>query len=302
MSPHAIPPEQTEGEPPIRRGRKPEPITDQAGTSHRAWLEPVRTRLFTSGLTLDDLVERSGYSKTRISELLRGAGLYPRWEITYSVIRVLGIPARPMRRLWVAAAREAQKKKDWIDGCIAEVPPSKRPDVRPLDHQGFTDTHQAPYTSYAKALLLTDERAACVVLETFDILWLCWDEALGSSNVQRFGWRLLRARVMARTPHLDNHPLLAAAAFATVAQDQAVDPAARFAQVGESLMLFDAVSRLPDNQMDVTILRYLCGMDTTAAAEVLGVPLASARSDDRHAKRTLTETLNLHDRPGGASL
>ncbi|MFJ3037112.1 MULTISPECIES: hypothetical protein [Streptomyces] len=56
--------------------------------------------LFASGLTLDDLVDRSGYSKTRVSELLRGNGYYPAWEITFSVGHALDVPTRPLRRLW----------------------------------------------------------------------------------------------------------------------------------------------------------------------------------------------------------
>jgi hypothetical protein len=97
-----------------RRGRKPAPISETAGPSHRAWLEPVRDVVFSSsGPTLDDLVYRSGYSKTRISELLRGNGYYPAWEITSSVIRALGLPVLPMRRLWTAAAREARKEPFW---------------------------------------------------------------------------------------------------------------------------------------------------------------------------------------------
>jgi hypothetical protein len=102
-----------------KRGRKPAPISESVGLSHRAWLEPVRSTLSASGLTLNDLADRSGYSKTRISELLRGNGYYPAWEITFSVVRVLGIPASPMYRLWSAAAREANKETDWIRQCIS---------------------------------------------------------------------------------------------------------------------------------------------------------------------------------------
>lgn len=296
MSPVSPPPDQPEGEPPSRRGRKPEPISPAAGACHRAWLQAVRSRLFASGLTLDELVERSGYSKTRISELLRGNGPYPRWELTYSVIHVLGIPASPMRRLWKAAAHDARKKQAWIDRCIETVAVSLGPDVPPLDHQGFTETNRAAYTDFAKVFLLNGERASWVVAETFDILWLCWDDALASADVQRFAWKVLRGRIMARIPQCEGgYPDLRAAAFATVAQDQAADPAARFAQIEESFLLFEAISRLPDNQLDVTVLRYLCGLDATTAADVMGVPLATVRSDDRHAQRTLHNTLNRRD-------
>jgi DNA-directed RNA polymerase specialized sigma24 family protein len=56
---------------------------------------------------------------------------------------------------------------------------------------------------------------------------------------------------------------------------------------------------LPDHQLDVMVLKYLRGMDDTAVADLLGVPIASVRSTDRHARRSLTSTLSPHDRPGG---
>ncbi|MFF7048170.1 hypothetical protein ACFY94_07370 [Streptomyces griseorubiginosus] len=68
----------------------------------------MRSRFVASGLTLDDLVGRSGYSKTRLSELLRGKGYYPGWEI-YSVVRALDMPVGPLLQLWKAAAIEAEK-------------------------------------------------------------------------------------------------------------------------------------------------------------------------------------------------
>lgn len=299
MTGAATRPEQSEGEPPSRRGRKLGPISDTVGAAHRAWLVSVRATLLASGLTLDDLAERSGYSKSRISELLRGNNPYPRWEITHSVIHVLGIPARPMRRLWTAAAREAHKNPDWIQRCIEKVTLSVGPDTPPLDHQGFTDASREAYTEFARVFLPGDHQAAWVVAETFDILWLCWDAALASSDVSRFAWKVLRARVMARTPHTDGHPELRPSAFITVAQDQAQDTSARFAQFEESLVVFEAISCLPDNQLDVTVLRYMCGLDDTAAADILGVSLATVLSDGRHAQRALTNTLYPHPHPRG---
>ncbi|MEU3466132.1 hypothetical protein ABZ721_40145 [Streptomyces sp. NPDC006733] len=97
------------------------------------------------------------------------------------------------------------------------------------------------------------------------------------------------------------HPELAAAAFSTVAQQEAGDPADRLRQIAESLQVFHGISRLPDHQMDITILQYTCGMSVATAAAVLGVPYASASSDSRHAARTLDALLDLHDRPGETS-
>ncbi|MFD5270503.1 hypothetical protein [Streptomyces sp. NPDC058335] len=159
-------------------------------------------------------MERSGYSKTRISELLRGNGYHPAWEITFSVTRALGLPTRPLRRLWAAAAREAGKGDDGIRHGIRQV--AHDGEEAPLPYQAFTDDVEGIYTDYARAFLLTDQRARWVVSEAFDILWVCWDGATASDNIHRYAWRLLRSRVMTRAPrHHDGRPDLRAAVFST---------------------------------------------------------------------------------------
>jgi hypothetical protein len=284
-----------ESESASRRGRKLGPIAERVGGAHKAWLEAVRGKLILSGQTIADIAELTGYSKSKISELLRGEGLYTTWEITCSVIHVLQIPKWPMRRLWAAAAREAQKKPKWIQDCIEQVALVIGPSAPPMDHQAFSTTSSPVYTAYAGVFVPGEQGPARVVDETFDVLWLCWDDILASSDAHNAAWQVLRARVMARAPHIDGHPDLRDAAFATVALHRTSTEAARFAQVEESLVLFEAISRLPDNQLDVIVLRHLCGLDQIATADTLGVPLATVRSDERHAKRGLTAILNPHN-------
>ncbi|MFF4399638.1 XRE family transcriptional regulator [Streptomyces sp. NPDC001480] len=271
-----------------KRGRKPAPISQAAGLSHRAWLEPVRSFLFSSGLTLNDLVDRSGYSKTRISELLRGNGYYPAWEITFSVIRALGLPVQPMRRLWTAAAREARKEPGWIEHCIQQV--ALEPEHPPVAHQAFTEALRTPYTDYTRAFLLTDHRARWVVAETFDLLWLCWSEAGTSADIRRYAWRLLRSRVMARADrHHDGHPDLRPAVFST-AEVRDSTPG-HFIILTELVDLFDAIGRLPHDQMDVAVLRYLCGMHPDDMPDVLGLSPAICHAVDHHARAALEDLL-----------
>ncbi|MCX4554341.1 MULTISPECIES: transcriptional regulator [unclassified Streptomyces] len=282
-------------DPPSRRGRKLAAISEHAGYCHRSWLEPLRDRLIASGLTLDDLVHRSGYSKTRISELLSGKGYYPRWAITYSVVRVLEVPVWPLRRLWTAAAREADKNTGWIENRIHEVQPLQH-EQPPLAHQAFKDAMQDPYTAYARAFLQRDQRAQWVVAEVFDILWLGWDEAVASPDVRRHAWRLLRSRVMLRTDrHPEGHPDLRPAAFSTVAQSQIGDLGARFAEIATMTDFFDAIGRLPENQLDVAVLRYLCGMCRYTIPAIVGLHPAIANTMDHHARGALERAYHLHD-------
>lgn len=288
MKPPQVP-EQPAGEPPHRRGRPPEPICESAGMAHRSWLEPLRSRFVASGLTLDELVSRSGYSKTRLSELLRGKGYYPRWEITYSVVRALDIPVGPVRRLWKAAAREADKDADWIRNRISDVQPDDG-DEQPVAHQGLVQAMWHPYTAYAQAFLQSGTRARQAACETFDILWLTWDEAIASSDTSRYAWELLRKKVLFRTPKRPGgFPDLRAAAFSTVGQAEIPDLAERLAHIEVFGRFFDAIAGLPVDQMDVTVLRYLCGIHPDAIPGIVGLSPAITHTLDHHARGALNE-------------
>ncbi|WP_151485198.1 sigma-70 RNA polymerase sigma factor region 4 domain-containing protein [Streptomyces albicerus] len=51
--------------------------------------------------------------------------------------------------------------------------------------------------------------------------------------------------------------------------------------------MFKATSRLPDHQLDVTVLRRLYGLPSEDVSALLSVPLATVRSSKRHAVRFL---------------
>ncbi|WP_372410960.1 RNA polymerase subunit sigma [Streptomyces luteireticuli] len=279
------------GDDPLGRpGRKLGPIAAGVGAAHRDWLEPVRDQYFASGLTVGELARKAGWSKSKVSELLRGVGLYPSWELTYGVLHVLGMPAWPMRRLWSVAALEAHKKPEWVNGCVKRVVLSAGPGLPPVDHRAFAENHHGAYASYAKVFLGPTD-AARTVDEVFDILWLRWQEVLRSANVEKFAWQVLRRRVMARASRIDGRPRLETAAFDTIALQQAPFDG-QFAQIEESLALFRAIGRLPDFQLDVIVLRYLRGLDDNRVADVLGAPQALIRSAERHAKRSLTASFD----------
>ncbi|WP_327721683.1 XRE family transcriptional regulator [Streptomyces sp. NBC_00490] len=276
-------------DPPHRRGRPPEPICASAGLAHRTWLEPVRSRFTASGLTLDDLVGRSGFSKTRLSELMRGKGLYPTWEITYSVVRALDLPVGPLRRLWKVAAIEADKKPSWIDDRLQAVPPADT-DERPLAHVALYQAMVVPYNAYAQAFLQSLPRARHAVGEVFDLLWLTWDDATSSPDTPRHAWQLLRATVLSRAAQRPaGHYDLRAAAFSTAHQAQASHLIERLARIDVLARFFDAIAQLPDDQMDVTVLRYLCGIDPDAIPAVVGLPPALVHTLDHHARWALKQ-------------
>ncbi|MEU8295540.1 hypothetical protein [Streptomyces pseudogriseolus] len=54
-------------------------------------------------------------AKSKLSELLRGVGHYPRWEVVHRLSTVLDIPNWPLYRLWRQAALDIGKTKEWIE-------------------------------------------------------------------------------------------------------------------------------------------------------------------------------------------
>ncbi|MDU0258487.1 hypothetical protein RVN83_36830 [Streptomyces sp. PU10] len=70
-------------------------------------------------------------------------------------------------------------------------------------------------------------------------------------------------------------------------------------ELDETLELFTAISRLPVRQLDVIVLRRLCGFTHEAApSALLGAFLATIRSDERHATRFL-DSVTPHPAPKG---
>ncbi|MFF0766925.1 sigma factor-like helix-turn-helix DNA-binding protein [Streptomyces sp. NPDC003737] len=274
---------------PLRPGRKLGPIAANVGSAHRAWLEPMRDTYLRSGLTLSELSGRVRFAKSKLSELLRGTGLYPRWEIILSLCIELNIPQWPLYRLWQQAAVEAHKSREWIERS-SEKAPLTTPHTAPLDHSAFRELVENDYHLYAQVFLDDDQRDSAVS-DTFDILWLCWNDALASCDTRRFAWQVLHATVMSRTPHLDGRPAFATAAFDTVILQSLTNTSARLNQLEESLELFKAMSRLPDHQLDVMVLRRLCGFSPEGASALLGIPAAAVRSNERHAVHFLESVI-----------
>jgi transcriptional regulator with XRE-family HTH domain len=250
----------------------------------------MRAAYLTSGLTLSELSTRVNFAKSKISELLRGVGLYPRWEIVLLLAVELDMPSWPLYRLWRQAAFEAHKTSEWVERCTQGTTLTTTDTPPPLHHRAFRELVESDYLLYAQVFLDDDQRDTAVS-DTFDILWLSWNDALASHDTRRFAWNVLRATVMARTPHLDGRPELSRAAFDTVALQSLTHPADCLNQLAESLELFTAISRLPAHRLDVMVLRRLCGFSSETVSALLGVSLAAVRSDERHATRFLESVI-----------
>ncbi|MER7057190.1 sigma-70 family RNA polymerase sigma factor [Streptomyces sp. NPDC000351] len=274
-----------------RPGRKLGPIAGNVSSTHRAWLEPMRETYLASGLTLSALSSRISFAKSKLSELLRGVGLYPRWEVVFLLAAELDMPNWPLYRLWRQAAFEARRTSEWIDRCTERKPIlTATHTAPPWDHRAFREQTEGDYLLYAQ-VFLDDNQRDTTVSDTFDILWLSWNDALTSHDTRRYAWNVLRATVMARTPHRDGRPELGMAAFDTVALRSLTDPADELDLVPELVELFTVISHLPRRQFDVMVLRRLCGFAPEAVSALVGASLATVRSDERHATHFVESVL-----------
>jgi hypothetical protein len=208
------------------------------------------------------------------------------------------MPLPPMRRQWISGAVEAGKKRSWIEACLHEVPVADQ--RQPLPLRALQDAMREPYTDYASVFLLNSKRAGSVVSETFDVLWMCWLLATGSPNTNRFAWSLLRARVLPRAPrNPDGSINMSMAALFTQAYAAEASCEEHQAQLEESVELFDAISRMPHNPMDTSVLRYLCGLPDDKIPDIIGVTPTLATVFDHHARQILEVDLAARTHPGG---
>ncbi|MFF3910549.1 XRE family transcriptional regulator [Streptomyces sp. NPDC001848] len=278
------------GRTPGKRGRRLRGIDDAVGPAHRSWLEPIRHRFSTTGMTLNELSDRTGHSKSRLSELMRGSGPHPRWVVTAGVGRALGMPMPPMLRLWMNGAREAGKDQSWIDACVQESAVEET--SQPLALRALTSVMAGRYTAFAGAFLPVSHQAEQVVAEVFDILWMQWETAMASPNVHRYAWHVLRARVLSQAPRdRDGRVDMSATAFSTAAAHGINDLDELWIHLQETGSLLKAISRLPDNLVDYTVLRYLCGIPKGEIPGILGIASAQGGHFDREARRMLEADL-----------
>ncbi|MEV7427726.1 sigma-70 family RNA polymerase sigma factor [Streptomyces sp. NPDC091212] len=278
-------------QPQVRPGRKPGPIAPDVSSSHRAWLEPVREKYLDSDRTLGDLGEQVLLAKSKLSELLRGVGLYPRWEVIHRLAAELCLPSWPLHRLWRQAALDAGKGREWIDRSTENTARATTGHRPPLEHIALRQIVSADYRFYAQAFL-GDDALDSAVEDTFATLWLRWEAALRSPDIRSFAWSILRTTVMTRATHRDGRPELEAAVFDTVTLQTQTSPSLGAAQMTRLMELFKAISRLPAGQLDVMVLLHLCGFTAEKTSSLLGVSLATVRSDERRAVRYLESAVS----------
>ncbi|WP_164543605.1 RNA polymerase sigma factor [Streptomyces mobaraensis] len=182
--------------------------------------------------------------------------------------------------------RSEQRLDPWSDSLSEEAFAA----VLPPDFTAFYALHHRPYLLYACAQLGTRADAEWVVEEVFGQLASCWTEVLRQPNVAAYALATLKeetAKVLAAR----GRPLalVETAAFA----DVRAGTRDRLLRLESDLGLYSAITRLPDRQYDVVVLRYVLGYPVRQVAEIMGLTPATVRSHVRGARRRLARELGI---------
>jgi len=161
------------------------------------------------------------------------------------------------------------------------------------EFEAYYQEYQEVWRAYAYARTGALEAADQIVDEVTAQLADLWACASGHDDVGRYAWALLRTTIVR---WLNDHQ--ARSAFVeTLAFDRtalAMDfVRERFNLIEESLALYAAVSRLPEREYDVTVLRYVLGYSVAQVAAVLDIDARSVGRHIRSAKQRLARELGL---------
>jgi DNA-directed RNA polymerase specialized sigma24 family protein len=241
------------------------PITSRVVGTHRSWLGVLRERYRLDGHSLGGLEGRTGRQKSKISELLRGVGPYPRWDNTEPLVDAMGLPRTPLLRLWRQGALEAEQKPAWIKGNRNVEDDEET--ALPVNLQGMRRLHGATYLGYAE-IFLHPEAAADVVEQTFLLLWARQDVMFSSDSAPRFAWTTFREQVEERA---DGRATLLDAALRTEPLHGAVASRGdEWLLLADQMDLFAALQGLAARHADVLLLRHVLELSTERTALVLG--------------------------------
>lgn len=161
------------------------------------------------------------------------------------------------------------------------------------DFEAFYQENQEVWRAYAYARTGSVEAADQIIDDVTAQLADLWASASGHDDVTRYAWALLRTTIVR---WLNDHQTRAAF-VETLAFDRtalAMDfVRERFNLIEESLALYAAVSRLPEREYDVTVLRYVLGYTVGQVAAVLNIDARSVGRHIRSAKQQLARELGV---------
>ncbi|KOU06885.1 hypothetical protein ADK86_05585 [Streptomyces sp. NRRL F-5755] len=160
--------------------------------------------------------------------------------------------------------------------------------------EAFHETHYRKWLAYAHLHTGSEEAALEVTCAAYRRLRLCWPYALKQSSVDSYAWAVLKETVVDwLSANGRVTALTQSAAFAVVTRALLRECQQQFALLESQLGLYEAISRLPERQCDVIVLRHVVGYSDAQIASLLGVDEATVRSHASRGKRRLAAALGI---------
>ncbi|MFJ9416557.1 RNA polymerase sigma factor [Streptomyces sp. NPDC101227] len=160
--------------------------------------------------------------------------------------------------------------------------------------EAFHATHAPKWVTYAYLHTGSEGAAQEVTRSAFRRLGRLWPHALRQASVEAFAWSVLKECVVEWLyDHQQPTALTETAAFAVVTHALLRECQQRFALLESQLGLYAAISRLPERQCDVIVLRHVIGYDDAQIAALLGVDEVTVRSYASRGKRKLAAALGI---------
>ncbi|WP_446039586.1 sigma-70 family RNA polymerase sigma factor [Streptomyces sp. SID1121] len=162
-----------------------------------------------------------------------------------------------------------------------------------LTFDAFAAHHHRLWLRYAHTQVGSRPVAETVVESACARLLEHWPHVLLQESVSQYAWAVLKEEVARRQDAHDGPPALVdTAAFDAAARKllQHGTPD-QFTVLENEIGLYGAISRLPERQYDVVVLRYVLRVPDEVVAEYLGIEVPTVRSHVRHARRRLAREL-----------
>ena len=154
--------------------------------------------------------------------------------------------------------------------------------------EAFVQGSMPAWVRYAHLHVGSREDAELVAFEVALQLQEKWAYILGHvQNIPAYALAMLRGEIETRFPHQGGDQLVENAAFLRAMRAAKQE----FAVLAESIGLFSAISRLPERQFQVIVLRYVMEYGVKRAAALMGVSEPTIASLTYYAKRTLARDL-----------
>jgi len=173
-----------------------------------------------------------------------------------------------------------------------------------LSFTAFDTSHHRLWLRYAHTQVGSRAAAQQVVEDACRHLLDHWEHALRQESLAEYAWTVLKEHVARRLGERGERPRLADTAAFQAAVRKVLLSELRdefspdeFSVLEGEIGLYAAITRLPERQYDVVVLRYVLGCTEEEIVDYLGFDAASVRSHLRFAKRRLARDLRTATEP-----